>query len=133
MYLDLLCLILFPLCLLPHPNTFFPPTKLLFIPQYPFSVSLLLWDHTLWSLLCNGAWQAATQCLISLPRPGSAHSQQHPCLPGQGSSRSGPYMPAHPYPWVNLQSPGGKSYDTYETVGIFSAANSHRLSCARPG
>lgn len=95
----------------------------------PFS-----YDPTLWSLLCKDAWQAATQCLASLPRPRSACCQQHPYLPGaegqrgrgaEGVARS---VLAHPHPWVNLQSPGEISCDTSETVGTFAAAQQPQVA-----
>lgn len=75
MHLDLLCLILFPLCLLPHPKTFFPLTKLLCLPQYPLSVFFLEAFH---SPKGRRLWEGA-------PSPLGSHSLATPlpwCLAG---------------------------------------------------
>lgn len=93
-----------PFLLTPSPQH--PPTELLFTPQHP-SLSQPrqreaqekgpspLGSH--WPLLRHGAWQAATECLTSPPRPGSAHCQQHPYLPeGRGAVGVTRHAPTHP-------------------------------------
>lgn len=140
MRLDLFCLILFPLCLLPYPGTFCSPTELLFILQHPLSIPSL---EAFLSLDAGGLREEP-------PSPLGSHSLVSPlqwCLPGchlvprltlktqecslpeasllargRGAAGVAQYVPIHPHPWVNLQSPGGISCDTSETVGIFAAA-----------
>ena len=123
MYLDLLCLIPFPLCLLPHANTFCPPTELLFIPQYPLSVpSLEAFLSPDGGRLGEGAPSLGPHSLVSplqwcwLPPRALPHFPAASLL----TRRRGAVGVAHP--GANLQSPGRIKCDTFETVGVFAAA-----------
>lgn len=118
-----------------------PPTELLFVPQHPLT-QCPLWkpssaqtegaegrgSHLLWEPLSGLSFVVVVG---RLPPSASPHSPgprvltacSVPTHQGQRGSRSDLCVPAHPHPWVNLQSPGSK---------LCAAKTIHGLICCYP-
>lgn len=145
MHLDFLCLILFPLCLLPHPTPLSHP----WTPIHPTVPTQCLLSGSLpqpkrreaqgkGPLSFGTPLSGLSFAMVPgrLPPSASSHSpdpgvltaSSTPTCQGQRGSGSGPCVPAHPHPWVNFQSSGGRSCDTSETVGIFAAAQQPQVA-----